>query len=99
MKGCLSSILLWAAVSCCSKRPVSALAVERLADRVERFLQESGEREIASQVLGERVMAELVALDPLAAVRFASVFQDFQSAEDYTEFFEQLGARDDTRDG
>jgi transcriptional repressor NrdR len=74
----------------CEKRPVSAEALERLVDRIERRLQESGEREISSRWLGERAMEELVAFDPIAAVRFASVFRDFQSADDYALFFASL---------
>jgi len=74
----------------CEKRPISADAIERLVDRIERRLVESGEREIPSSWLGDRTMEELVAIDTLAAVRFASVFRDFQRAEDYREFFELL---------
>ncbi len=74
----------------CEKRPISTDAIERLVDRIERRLVESGEREIPSRWLGERAMEELVAIDALAAVRFASVFRDFQRAEDYREFFESL---------
>ena len=57
---------------------------------MERRLHESGEREIPSSWVGERTMEELVVLDALAAVRFASVFRDFQRAEDYRAFFESL---------
>lgn len=78
----------------CQKRPVSVDAVERLVDRVERHMQERGEREVASRLLGERVMTELVALDALAAARFASVFQNFQCAEDYQRFFASIESHD-----
>ncbi len=77
----------------CAKRPVSAEAIERLADRVERRLQETGDNEVSSELVGRRTLAELTLLDPIAAVRFASVFQDFQSADDYDEFFAALGRR------
>lgn len=73
-----------------AKRPVSADALERLADRVEKRLQESGETEVDSTWLGQSVLAELSAVDALAAARFASVFRDFQSAEDYAVFFRSL---------
>jgi len=83
----------------CQKRPISEDAIERLVDRVERRLQEGGEREVPSRVLGERVLEELSALDPLAAARFASVFRAFEKADDYARFFASLGhgppARDD----
>ena len=82
----------------CAKRPVSAEAIERLADRVERRLQETGANEVSSELVGRRTLAELTELDPIAAVRFASVFQDFQSADDYDEFFAALGRRDGTAD-
>jgi transcriptional repressor NrdR len=84
----------------CEKRAVSAEAIERLADRVERHLQELGEKEVASALIGERVMEELKRLDPVAAARFASVFRNFQGVEDYAEFFAELeGEGSGSREG
>jgi transcriptional repressor NrdR len=77
----------------CDKRPVPSEEIERLVERVERVAQESGEKEITSRFVGERVMDELVAIDVLAAARFASVFLDFQNAKDYAEFFEAAARR------
>jgi transcriptional repressor NrdR len=77
----------------CHKRPVSADALERAVDRVERTLQELGEKEVSTQFVGERVMQELLELDALAAARFASVFHSFQGPEDYEAFFESIRAR------
>ena len=77
----------------CTKRPVSENAIERLLDRVERRLQETGEAEVSTGFLGDLVLQELVALDPIAAARFASVFRGFESAEDYARFFEKEGGR------
>ena len=74
----------------CVKRPVSTEAVERLVDRVERALQEVGEREVTSDHVGRRALEELSAIDVLAAVRFASVFLDFSSPSDYEAFFSSL---------
>lgn len=74
----------------CQKRPVSADALDRLVERVERQLQDNGEKEVSSRFVGERVMQELVSLDALAAARFASVFDDFQGAEDYEAFFASI---------
>jgi len=81
----------------CVKRPVSTEAVERLVERVERGLQESGEREVTSDYVGRRALEELSAIDVLAAVRFASVFLDFSSPSDYEAFFSELpeAKRDD----
>ena len=79
--------LLTAVEKACEKRPVSTDALERLVDRVERSIQELGEKEVTSVQIGDRMMAELMALDTLASARFASVFQNFQNAEDYEAFF------------
>ncbi len=83
--------LITAVQKACEKRPVSVDDVERLVDRVERHLQELGEKEVSSRIVGERVMEELVGLDSLAAARFASVFRNFQDAEDYEAFFASIG--------
>jgi transcriptional repressor NrdR len=88
--------LIVAVEKACEKRPVRADDVERLLDRVERYVQELGEKEVTSRLVGERVMGGLVELDPVAAARFASVFLNFQRAEDYTEFFKSLEERQRT---
>jgi transcriptional repressor NrdR len=74
----------------CEKRPVSADALERLVDRVERSAQELGEKEVTTRFIGERVLEELAEIDTLAAARYASVFHDFQNADDYAVFFRDL---------
>ena len=84
--------LLSAVQKACQKRPVSADDLERLVDRVERHVQELGDKEVTSGLVGERMMDELVNLDPVAAARFASVFRNFQGAEDYTAFFASINA-------
>lgn len=90
--------LLIAVQKACEKRPVSADDVERLVDRVERHAHELGEKEVTSALIGERMMDELVALDPLAAARFASVFRNFHGAEDYSDFFASIEGRTRDRD-
>ena len=81
----------------CEKRPVSADALEQLVDRVERFAQEFGEKEVTSNVVGSKVLDELVLLDPLAAARYASVFLKFQNADDYAKYFTSIEGRTETR--
>jgi len=88
----LRSKLLTATQKACQKRPVSADDLEKLVDRVERQVADLGQKEVPAQLIGERMLDELTALDPLAAARFASVFRDFGSAEDYEAFFASLGA-------
>jgi transcriptional repressor NrdR len=82
--------LLTAVQKACEKRPVSASALDQLVDRVERHVQELGEKEVTSRLIGQRMMEELVGLDHLAAARFASVYLDFQGADDYRRFFESI---------
>src|SRR4029453_11591703 len=77
----------------CAKRPVSVDVLERPAHRIEKRAQDAGDPEVASERIGEWVLDELVSIDTLAAARFASVFRDFQSAEDYAAFFEDAAAR------
>ena len=71
----------------CEKRPVSAENLEDLLHGIERMLQESGEREMASTVIGEEVMRRLAVLDDVAYVRFASVYKSFR---DVAEFMKEL---------
>ena len=70
------------------KLPVPVEALERLLDGLERDLVESGEKEVQSAVIGEKVLAGLRALDPVAYVRFASVYRQFKDVE---EFVSELG--------
>jgi len=81
----------------CQKRPVSQDALERLVERVERHVQDLGEKEVTSRLIGERVLAELVALDTLAAARFASVFRNFENADDYAAFFASIAGDEPSR--
>jgi transcriptional repressor NrdR len=74
----------------CVKRPVRESALQRLVDRVERRLVETGEAELPTSVVGDFVLRELIALDVVAASRFASVFRKFESAADYDAFFAGL---------
>jgi transcriptional repressor NrdR len=74
----------------CEKRPVGIEAIEGVIDRIERTLQERGEKEVPSSVVGEAVMRELHALDTVAYVRFASVYRSFQDIGEFMEELEQL---------
>jgi len=69
----------------CSKRPISLEQIDAIAESVERELQECGEREIPSNRVGEKVMDRLRGLDPVAYVRFASVYRKFRDIEDFAQ--------------
>jgi len=71
----------------CEKRPVSQESLDRLVDQLERELVETGEKEVPSAVIGEKVMGRLRELDQVAYVRFASVYRSFK---DIHEFMAEL---------
>jgi transcriptional repressor NrdR len=77
----------------CQKRPVSAEQVEALVAAVERQLQELGEREIRTVVIGEAVIRRLRTLDEVAYVRFASVYRAFRDASEFMAELEGLQRR------
>lgn len=83
----------------CTKRPVSENAVQRLVDRVERRLAETGEAEVHTAEVGDWILEELISLDRMAASRFASVFRGFTSAADYHAFFATLEEAEDADGG
>lgn len=71
----------------CEKRSISMETIEGVVDRIEREIQEMGEKEIPSREIGERIMRELHKLDQVAYVRFASVYRQFK---DLNEFMDEL---------
>jgi len=75
------------------KRPVTAESVEAALDRIEGRLLSMGEREIPSEKLGELVMRELKRLDKVAYIRFASVYRNFEDAEEFSEVIRELSSR------
>jgi transcriptional repressor NrdR len=74
----------------CEKRPVSINPIETITDRIERTLQERGEKEIQSSVIGETLMRELHDTDPVAYVRFASVYRSFKDISEFMVELEEL---------
>ncbi|MCC8168166.1 MAG: transcriptional regulator NrdR [Clostridiales bacterium] len=67
----------------CHKRPISASQITQLVDDVENDLFRRGEREIHSSVIGELLMNHLKDLDPVAYVRFASVYREFKDVNTF----------------
>jgi transcriptional repressor NrdR len=67
----------------CEKRPVSEESLERVVDGIERALVETGEKEVPSSMIGEKAMESLRDLDPVAYVRFASVYRSFTNLSEF----------------
>jgi len=76
------------------KRPVEPDRVERIVSGIVRRLESLGESEIPSTVVGEMVMDALSTLDPVAYVRFASVYRNFREAKDFEDFVGKLGGNE-----
>ena len=74
-------------IRACEKRPVPLADLEKIAEEIEQDLQNSMEREISTDIIGERVMDRLRNVDQVAYVRFASVYRSFK---DINTFMEEL---------
>ena len=74
----------------CEKRPISVTILEKLIERIEQRLQESGEREVLSREIGEQIMLELQNLDEIAYVRFASVYRSFKDVNEFMNEVKEL---------
>ncbi len=72
------------------KRPVSVESIENAINAIKHFLQATGEREVASRTLGEKVMSELRELDEVAYVRFASVYRSFKDLQEFRQEIDRL---------
>ena len=79
--------ILQGLLKACEKRPVATPKLEALVEEVERFVQESADRERSTTDIGNLMMARLKKLDKVAYVRFASVYSDFK---DVKEFMNEL---------
>ena len=79
------------------KRPIEPERIERLVSGLVRQLESTGEAEIPSAAIGALVMDALRQLDPVAYVRFASVYRDFRDAADFKDVLDEI-ARDAKRD-
>ncbi len=77
-------------IRACEKRHVSVATLEKLAAEIEQELQNSMDREVSTEVIGERVMEHLRALDQVAYVRFASVYRQFKDIDSFMEELTKL---------
>ncbi len=79
-------------IRACEKRRVSISQIEQLSEAIEQTLQNSLEREISSDRIGELVMAKLRPIDEVAYIRFASVHQHFRSIDDFMHELNKLAS-------
>ena len=81
-----------------SAEPMPAERIERIVNAIVRRLERSGETELSSELIGEQVMDALYTLDPVAYVRFASVYRNFREVKDFEEFVGKLHDDADDKD-
>jgi len=72
------------------KRPIDAETIQNTVSGIVRALEKDNEAEVTTKAIGEKVMAALAQLDPVAYVRYASVYKDFRAVEDYNAFLAEL---------
>ena len=77
------------------KRPVDIKQVETLVNQIQRHLEELGETEINSTHIGQIVMDELLKLDKVAYIRYASVYRNFNETKDFEDFIKPLLKEED----
>lgn len=75
------------------KRPIDQERTEKILNSLIRQLETLGDIEIPSNVIGELVMQTLIDLDPVAYIRFASIYQNFHQPEDFKEFVRKLSEK------
>ena len=72
------------------KRPIDTETVEKFISKISRSLEELGQSEISSNTIGTMVMDGLKDLDPVAYVRFASVYRNFREEKDFVQFVDRI---------
>lgn len=85
--------ILRGVLSACGKRPISEVVKEGLVNDLDEELHREYDREVTSQIIGERVMAKLREVDEVAYVRFASEYYQFRSIEELKAQLELLNGR------
>lgn len=74
----------------CAKRPVKTEQIDKLIDSIEVELRNAGTTQVPSKVLGEMAMEKIAKLDDVAYIRFASVYKDFKSIEEFKNALEDI---------
>lgn len=72
------------------KRSFSDEMIENIANSIILEIESSSAREVESRTIGKLIMAELAKIDPVAYIRFASVYKDFANAQDFAKFIGQI---------
>jgi transcriptional repressor NrdR len=82
--------LLASLTKACVKRPLPTGTLEKIAEEIENHLMDTGRSEVSTKVIGEAAVERLRDLDPVAYVRFVSVYKDFRDIEGFKETIKAL---------
>lgn len=85
--------ILGGLVKACEKRPVSMSTLDQAVEEIITDLHRDHTREIPSTVIGQKVMDKLYSLDPVAYIRYVSVYREFQNVEEFINEIVKLGNR------
>ena len=91
--------LLAGMVGACKKRPVKLADLERLADEIIAEVEAAHDREVPSRAIGIKAMEKLHELDPVAYVRYASVYRRFEEVGEFIDEIKQLTRRPSKANG
>ena len=72
------------------KRPIDTETIEKFISSIMRSIEELGQSEISTTTIGTMVMERLKDLDPVAYVRFASVYRNFREEKDFVQFVDKI---------
>tara|TARA_B100000945_G_C20250640_1_gene534328 strand:- start:386 stop:850 length:465 start_codon:yes stop_codon:yes gene_type:complete len=75
------------------KRPIDTQTIEKVVSKISRELEEMGQSEIQSSVIGKKVMDSLKEIDKIGYIRFASVYTNFKEVGEFGEYIEELDGR------
>ena len=75
------------------KRPIDAQTIEKKVSKITREVDELGQSEIQSSIIGKKVMDVLKELDKIAYIRFASVYTNFKEVGEFGEYIEELDGK------
>ena len=75
------------------KRPIDTETIEKVVSKISRELEEMGQSEIQSSVIGKMVMENLKELDKIAYIRFASVYTNFKEVQEFEQYIDKLDGK------
>lgn len=84
-------------IKACEKRPISQEKIEELVDKIEKSLRRRKDIEVTSEMVGNCVMKRLKKVDPVAYIRFASVYQEFDDVSAFEETLRSLKSKKNNR--